>query len=155
MPIYYFTIDGPEGDKIVSLMANLSENFGVTVKDALMVETDIDHLVPMLERLGDDRVDKGEVAPAKVCQRCGKPVTGRGRSRYCSRKCYTADYRARNKPAKKGYRTSVETQDATVRNRTAEDERIEAVVAKAKLTAPSADFEHMIKSGGSIMARKL
>ena len=169
MPIFYFNIDGPKGDKIVSLMANLSENFGVIVKDALMVETDIDFLVPMLERLEDSQVDEPKqseptivavtgnttgAVEGKLCPECGSVFIGK--SKFCSQKCYNTDYRARNKSAKNPSRKGALPNQAQVdQNLTEEQKRIEAVVAKAKMNAPSATGQHITHNGGAIMARKL
>jgi hypothetical protein len=97
MAVFYFSIDGDQGNKIVSLMNNLSENFGVTVRDALMVETDVEFLVPMLEAL---QLNPGMPEPkqpepvieadlGKVCPECGNLF--RGKSKFCSTVCYNRD----------------------------------------------------------------
>jgi len=190
MTVYYFNIDGEKGDKIVSLMANLSENFGVTVKDALMVETDLDFLRPMLEKLGEEsqvkvadgpstsaaksaasaqdakkRVRREKAAAGewegKPCPECGATIGVASVMGFCSKRCYMMDYRRKRKEKKP--KVSEERQESmrlpnqaqVDQKRVEEEARIEAVVAKAKMNAPSADFLHTIKAGGSIMARKL
>ena len=174
MPVYYFSIDGEKGNKIVSLMDNLSENFGVKVTDALRVETDIEFLVPMLERL--ERLEdlpetESDIQPAvvelvkiakkavvnagleKVCPECGKAFSGR--TKFCSTVCYSRNWRKNNpgKKSKKKSQISLPNQGAFESTRSDEQARIDAVVENAKDYAPGANYEHHVT--GPIMARKL
>ena len=116
MPVFYFPLNGTKGDKIVSLMDNLSENFGVKVTDALRVETDVEFLVPMLERLMDlepepapDPLEESAVIAKKtivtrsraktgpgICLRCGRSFD-HGVAGYCSKNCYNLAYKQRQK----------------------------------------------------------
>jgi len=116
MPVFYFPIDGAYGDKIISFMDNLNENFGVKVTDALRVETDIEFLVPMLERLMDlepepapDPIQESAVIAKKTiatmaraktgpgtCLRCGQSFD-HGVAGYCSKHCYNLAYKQRQK----------------------------------------------------------
>ena len=178
MPIFYIPIDGPEGDKLVSLMANLSENFDVKVFDALKVETEVEFLVPMLEKLEERSLDvaaqlvsevktvidaskpkRAKAAPGepKICKQCGEPYTKGGVAGCCSKKCYNLNYRATHeitvKTSKKKPVPGLPNQAKVNENLNEEQARIEAVVAKAKDSAPSASFEH--HTDGPIMARKL
>jgi len=202
MPVFYFPIDGAYGDKIISFMDNLNENFGVKVTDALRVETDIEFLVPMLERLMDlepepapDPIQESAVIAKKTiatrsraktgpgtCLRCGQSFD-HGVAGYCSKNCYNLAYKQRQKgqlkeiacancgkmflPSRKDTKTCspecykairrksapLPNQAKVNKNLTAEQARIDAVVANAKLDAPSAIHEHHID--GPIMARKL
>jgi len=116
MPVFYFPLNGTKGDKIVSLMDNLSENFGVKVTDALRVETDVEFLVPMLERLMDlepepapDPLEESAVIAKKtiatrsraktgpgICLRCGQSFD-HGVAGYCTKNCYNLAYKQRQK----------------------------------------------------------
>jgi hypothetical protein len=90
----------------------------------------------------------------KVCPECGNLF--RGKSKFCSTVCYNRDWRERNpskKPHKRKAVIPLPNQAKVNENLTAEQARIEAVVAKAKLDAPGANFEHQIV--GPILARKL
>jgi len=206
-----------EGNKIVSLMANLSENFEVFVDDALRVETKVGFLIPMLEKLQlEAEVLEQDVEPVmvdtmkqlvnetksipatpkqrrsaplpKICKQCGKEFVKGSVGGCCSKSCYNLAYRAKQElseiacancgkmflPSRKDSKTcSPECYKETRRKPRSErkpviplpnqakvneklmDEqaRIEAVVAKAKDIAPSADFER--HPTGPLMARKL
>lgn len=174
MTNYTFNINWPEDSdeqkRLYALLDTLATCFGLNYRAVAFVQTDKDFLVPMLEELEDQSLAKVAVpvkvaeskpdAPGeKICLECGEPYSEVGIKGFCSKKCYNIDYRkthkAEKKPSKKGYKTSVENQDAAAHNRTAEEERIEAVVAKAKDTAPGASFEHTVMHAGPIMARKL
>lgn len=190
MPVFYIPINGQNGDKLVSLMANLSENFEVFVDDALRVETKVGFLLPMLEKLQQEAeapeqdIEQAVVdditqlmnetksilatpkpkqrrsAPLpKICKQCGKEFVMGSVGGCCSKRCYNLNYRETHeitvKSHKKKTGPELPNQAKIDEKLTKEETRIEAVVAKAKLTAPSADFEHKINSGGPIMARKL
>jgi hypothetical protein len=183
MPVYYFPINGEKGNKIVSLMANLSENFEVFVDDALRVETKVGFLIPMLEKLQlEAEVLEQDVEPVmvdtmkqlvnetksipatpkqrrsaplpKICKQCGKEFVKGSVGGCCSKRCYNLNYRATHEitvsSRKKG---ALPNQAKIDQNLNEEQARIEAVVAKAQITAPSADFER--HPTGPLMARKL
>lgn len=160
---------------VAGLLEALHQNYGVTYEAVVRVETDKEFLVPMLRDLEGQSQGKVDVATfvpqlwnevksavieadlGNVCPECGNLFNKGGIKGFCSKKCYNIDYRkthkAEKKPNKKGYKTSVEIQDAAARNRTTEEERVDAVVAAAKLDVPGAMHEH--HSTGPIMARKL
>jgi len=178
---FYIYVD-PDNDeqmeKTAGLLEALHQNYGVIYQAVVRVETDKETLVPMLKELEEQgqareaieeavpqliNMAKGAVIEAdlgNVCPECGNLFDKGGIKGFCSKRCYNIDYRknhkAEKKPSKKVYKTSVENQDAAARNRTTEEERIEAVVAKAKTTAPSATGGHVVRNpGGAINARKL
>ena len=163
MPVFYFKLEGTRGDKIVSLMTNLNENFGVTVKDALMVETDAEFLIPMLEKLQLEQditpkqAEQENIvmvfdpmtsmsATMKKCLECGK-LFGSGVGNFCSKKCYNKNYRERKK------KSALPNQAQVDHIRNDEQARIDTVVAKAKQDTTSAFHQHTVS--GPIMARKL
>ena len=162
MPVFYIPINGPEGDKLVSLLANLSENFDVKVFDALKVETEVEFLVPMLEKLQlaedmpkpKDHPETVSIRAQIACLNCGKLFTPkRIDNKTCSKVCYQAYQRKRNSNGGKKTRIPLPNQAKVNENLNEEQARIEAVVAKAQITAPSADFER--HPTGPLMARKL
>jgi len=162
MPVFYIPINGQEGDKLVSLLANLEENFAVKCTDALKVETDVEFLVPMLEKLQlEVDMPKLKVQPEPVsiraqiaCLNCGKLFTPkRIDNKTCSKACYQAYQRKSNSSGGKKAHIPLPNQAKVNENLNEEQARIEAVVAKAKDIAPSADFER--HTDGPIMARKL
>ena len=177
---FYIRVDA-DNDVVMTNTADLLEalhqNYGVTYEAVVRVETDKVFLIPMLEELSQANVTVEEKVAAqekvakskpvieadvvypligKICPECGNLFDRGGIKGFCSKKCYNVDYRKTHKAEKKDYKTSVENQDAAARNRTTEEERIEAVVANAKMTAPSATGEHTVRNpDGPIMALKL
>jgi ribosomal protein L37AE/L43A len=157
---------------VAGLLEALHVNYGVKYEAVMRVETDKDFLVPMLEKLQLTEDMPKQAAPEQVtiakktaapkseprivaCLNCGKEFEQKRKDNWtCSKECYKTAKRKGYKPPR-AYINSQENQDAAERNRTIEDQRIDAVVAKAKDTAPGASFEHRVNAGGAIMARKL
>lgn len=163
-----FTIVLPDDlDKrqdLKSLLNALGNAFDMTVQDAIIVETENTLIAPILSMLEEQSQGKVEEPKPKVvitygekintCPQCGT-LFAKGIGSYCSKKCYNLNYRARNKEAKKQSNGALPNQVQVDAVRLDEQERIDAVVAKAKQDTTSAFNEHRIKGGGAIMARKL
>jgi len=174
---FYIYVD-PDNDeqmeKTAGLLEALHQNYGVIYQAVVRVETDKETLVPMLKELEEQgqareaieeavpqliNMAKGAVIEAdlgNVCPECGNLFDKGGIKGFCSKRCYNIDYRknhkAEKKPSKKG---AAPNQAKIDENLSDEQARIDAVVAKAKDTAPGANFEHTVMHGGPIMARKL
>lgn len=175
MEKFTFYIDWPEGNdeqkRLYALLDMLKMSFGLSFRAVSLVETDKAFLVPMLKELGgksqekvaeavkvampetveDDMEFEFETVPEKTCLLCGKVYRQGGIKGFCSKRCYNIDYGKRHKAEKKpGKRSALPNQAKIDENRNEEEARIEAVVAKAKMTAPSANTEHKVSSGGAI-----
>lgn len=175
--------DDEQIEKTAGLLEALRQNYGVTTRLLVEVVTDKVFLVPMLEELGGKsqvkvaeaekvagkRVRREKAAAGewegKPCPECGATIGAASVMGFCSKRCYMMDYRRKRKEKKSKASQDEErreresmrlpNQAQVDQKRVDELARIEAVVAKAKMNAPSADFIHTIKAGGSIMARKL
>lgn len=175
-----FYIDWPESDdeqkRLYALLDMLGMSFGLSFRAMAVVETDKAFLVPLLKELENkdaaaedaisfdeakaDIAALAEIEPTKKlirCLNCGKEFEQKRKDNWtCSKACYQAYQRKSNSSGGKKTHSPLPNQAKIDENLTEEEARIEAVVAKAQATAPSADMEHtVIRSGGAIMARKL
>ena len=178
---FYIQLDDQNNEKMgktAGLLAALRDNYGVTTRLFVEVVTDKVFLVPMLKELENkdaiaetahqlidmtkaDVAAVAEIEPTRKkvivrCLHCQKEFEQKRRDNWtCSKACYQAYQRKSNPSGGKKTHSPLPNQAKIDESRSEEEARIEAVVAKAKLNAPSADYEHKIKSGGAIMARKL